>query len=196
MAEYYVEPEELKRLLKEYNRYNITDDLKWSGCTLARHDQALAKGKTTAQDCDDFKVYLAESKKWKDEIRDKLDLGLMTKAEYQEQFNAIKVPLYKAIQDIAYRRLCQLGVYRTFDTDEAADVISNVIVYILTYVNRFNVLSKKSPFAYITQMANNAYKLEVNNKKKRENMEVRGMDFLKNVNNSHKVCTQNYSDKN
>lgn len=216
MSELYVDPDKLKNILIEYDRYNIEDDLSWVEKTNKRRDRNLekanlllaenenekdnkkVKNKIDIIDKDNklFNEYVKFSKQIKTDIVSKLENGELTKAEYDDKFKKIKLELYLAVQEIVYRRLGQLGVYKTFDYDSAKDVISNVICYIIHYANRFNVLSTTSPFAYITQMANNAYYLEINKKNARNEQEVLGLDFLENVNHSHKVCTMNFSEKN
>lgn len=134
----YVDKEELKELLIYWIEHNPNDDGEW----LNKYEKTIGKKRkgvddVTRQWIAKRRALYATERKWTPEFRIKEDR------------------LFRDVYKIAEHRLKCFK----FNPEEKEDLLQEIMITEVKYLNRYNELTETSAFAYITAVCNNAIKL-------------------------------------
>lgn len=132
----YVSNKRLRELIIEYNDTNPNDDGKW----LDKYERTMrTKGKY------EF-------------VRDWIALRRQKYSQprkYTPRFESVSRELFNAIYKIARRRQACFK----FNPEEQEDLLQEIMLAAVKYINRYREDMESSAFAYVTQIINNAIKL-------------------------------------
>ena len=137
-GENYVDNARLRELIIEYNDLNPGDDGKW----LDRYEKKMTKaGKYAA-----VRPWIALRRQ-----------KYAAPRKYTPEFQKVSEELVSAINKIVLHRMrCFL-----IPEEEKEDLEQECLLNVLTYINRYREDLETSAFAYVTQLINNAIKLDM-----------------------------------
>lgn len=180
----YVNNEELRNLIREYNNNNIYDDLEWCANYIKKLNRQLELGKI-----DEEKHKLAISFiNRKRETRDRLMKRYRTmsdseKIQFEDNLTFVRDTLFKHFTKIINGRINSLRIRKTIsDPSEVEDMVSNALIALFSYINRYDADRSTSAFAYVTQIAHNSVIQDLNSYNARKQKFVSGLDFFDNIN--------------
>lgn len=181
---YYINNDVLRNCIATYNANNIHDKLEWVPKYVEKFQKQFDKGKISKEEYD---VILAFIKKKLDTRREVLDkYQAMTPAEkicFEKELDATKTELYGYFNKIVVGRANSLYIHKdpALDPDEVRDIITDSIITLFNYSNRYDTDRGTSTFCYFTEVATNAIKGGINAVKARKEVLVTGFDFLDNM---------------
>lgn len=134
----YVNKEELKELLIYWIEHNPNDDGEW----LNKYEKTIGKKRGKVD---------AATRQW---IAKRRAL-YATERKYTPEFRIKEDRLFRDVYKIAEHRLRCFK----FNPEEKEDIIQEIMLTSMRYLNRYNELLDTSAFAWTTQIINNAIKL-------------------------------------
>jgi hypothetical protein len=180
----YVDNEELRDFIIEYNNTNLEDDGKWLKGYSDRMTKKHSLGKLTDEKYDLAMAFVSNRiENTKKKYINHENMTDVEKLKYDARFKMIKDELWFKFQKIVYGRITSMRLQQTVkDQDTIDDIASDTVLAIFKYINRYDEVRATSAFAFVTQIAYNSIIASLNANSLRDSVIVTGLDFIENVN--------------
>lgn len=180
----YVNNDELRNLIREYNDNNIHDDLAWCTDYLKKFTRQLELGKIDQEKYDTTVAFIAKKRKKHDEVLARYkEMSDSEKIQFEDNLTFVRDTLFKHFTKIINGRINSLRIRKTIgDPSEIEDMVSNALIALFSYINRYDADRSTSAFSYVTQCAHNSVIQDLNSYNARKQKFVSGLDFFDNIN--------------
>lgn len=181
---YYINNEVLRNCIAQYNATNIYDKLEWVPKYVKKFDKQFSMGKITKEEHDKIAAFIKKKMETRTETFRKYDA--MTDAEkiaFEHELEHTKTELYGYFQKIAKGRANSMYIQKdpNLDVEERNDIIVDAIIAMFQYCSRYDTDRGTSTFCYMTEIATNSIRANINRIKRRKNILVTGCDFIDNM---------------
>lgn len=183
MAE-YVNNTRLREVVNLYNSLNVNDDGSWC----AQYLQRLTNKHSNSKINDDkFKLgrdFIVNKVKSIEDLQCRYaTMNPEEKRKFDLEFEKIKNELCNYLMLIINGRVNSFKLRTSLrNPEDLDDIIQDALICVLRYINRYDPARGTSAFAFITELATNSIKLNLNQIKERDERMVSGLDYFDNIN--------------